>query len=348
MNNTKAQLIIRNINEINDEINSFKKTMDSETLFDKLSVVTGVFSNEIPEIQSNLLFREGTETRDAETVVGLLEKYLADNDIEYTEKETENEIYKKFWKSFLLWFEKELVDLDLIQDKFVSWSNWDGGTNYLTIDYDNEYILYTGENYPDSLKRDEGDIVEIKKFIEMAYTHWIKDDAESHYKFTILVNNRLQMFKLPYKLQNGKVVDQGYKSSYFVGKIKDYKMFERKIQYAEKMILSKNLMDKKTALDAIIDSLQYLISMQPGKRGEQYGKLASSVNSDNYSKIYSVIKTELGEIMKISNEYFDIRHNDYLNKAKEKRESLNDSQFIEYLYNRSYALLYLLRLKDSK
>lgn len=107
MNNTKAQLIIRNINEINDEINSFKKTMDSETLFDKLSVVTGVFSNEIPEIQSNLLFREGTETRDAETVVGLLEKYLADNDIEYTEKETENEIYKKFWKSFLLWFEKE-------------------------------------------------------------------------------------------------------------------------------------------------------------------------------------------------------------------------------------------------
>ena len=54
MNNTKAQLIIRNINEINDEINSFKKTMDSETLFDKLSVVTGVFSNEIPEIQSNL------------------------------------------------------------------------------------------------------------------------------------------------------------------------------------------------------------------------------------------------------------------------------------------------------
>lgn len=268
--------------------------MDSETLFKKLYVVTGVFSNEIPEIQSNLLFREGTETRDAETVVGLLEKYLADNDIEYTEKETENELYKKFWKSFLLWFEKELVDLDLIQDKFVSWSNWNGGTNHLTIDYDNEYILYTGENYPDSLKRNEGDIVEIKKFIEMAYTHWIKDDAESHYKFTIQVNNRLQMFKLPYKLQNGKVVDQGYKSSYFVGKIKNYKMFERKIQYAEKMILSKNLMDKKTALDAVIDSLQYLISMQSKHKEKQ--ELALTVNSNEYSKVYSVIKTELGEV----------------------------------------------------
>ena len=35
-----------------------------------------------------------------------------------------------------------------------------------------------------------------------------------------------------------------------------------------------------------------------------------------------------------------LRHNDYLNAAKEKREALNDSQFIEYLYNRAYAMLY--------
>lgn len=52
--------------------------------------------------------------------------------------------------------------------------------------------------------------------------------------------------------------------------------------------------------------------------------------------------------MKLSNEYFDIRHNEYLNKAKEKREALEDLQFIEYLYNRVYALLYLLRLKVNK
>lgn len=40
------------------------------------------------------------------------------------------------------------------------------------------------------------------------------------------------------------------------------------------------------------------------------------------------------------------RYNDYLNAAKEKREPLNDSQFIEYLYNRAYSILYLLRLKS--
>ena len=50
----------------------------------------------------------------------------------------------------------------------------------------------------------------------------------------------------------------------------------------------------------------------------------------------------LDELMKLSNEYFDVRHNDYLNAAKGKREALNDSQFIEYLYNRAYAMLYLL------
>lgn len=51
--------------------------------------------------------------------------------------------------------------------------------------------------------------------------------------------------------------------------------------------------------------------------------------------------------MKLANEYFDIRHNEYLNKAKEKREALDDLQFIEYLYNRTYALLYFLRLKSK-
>ena len=32
---------------------------------------------------------------------------------------------------------------------------------------------------------------------------------------------------------------------------------------------------------------------------------------------------------------------------RKKREALNDSQFIEYLYNRAYAMLYLLRLKHK-
>lgn len=99
-------------------------------------------------------------------------------------------------------------------------------------------------------------------------------------------------------------------------------------------------------MDFIIDALQYIVSIQDGNdKDKKCSALASSVNSDRNTKVYAVIKQEIKELMKLSNEYFDIRHNDYLNDAKEKREPLNDSQFIEYLYNRAYALLYLLRLK---
>ena len=61
-----------------------------------------------------------------------------------------------------------------------------------------------------------------------------------------------------------------------------------------------------------------------------------------------MIHNELDEINKIINEYFDVRHNEYLNKAKQKREVLNDKDFIEYLYNRIYSLLFLLRIKCNK
>lgn len=106
-------------------------------------------------------------------------------------------------------------------------------------------------------------------------------------------------------------------------------------------------MEKKSALDFFIDVLQYMISTQDGKRDKQYGALAKFVKDDNNSKVYAVVKREIDELMKISNEYFDIRHNDYLNAVKQQREALNDSQFIEYLYNRAYSLLYWLRLKSG-
>ena len=94
--------------------------------------------------------------------------------------------------------------------------------------------------------------------------------------------------------------------------------------------------------------IKYLISTQGDSRNEQYKTLALSVSDNMDGKVYAVVKKELEELMKLSNEYFDVRHNDYLNEAKEKREALNDSLFIEYLYNRAYAMLYLLRLKHKE
>ena len=245
-----------------------------------------------------------------------------------------------------MWFETELINLDLLKDKYLRWDNWDGGTWYLELDYDYEFKLYRGIGYPDSLKNNMGDMSDIKNFIEIAYKYWIKNDGKSHYDFTVEINERLKIFKLPYRLQNGILLKQGYKSTYGIDKILNYRMFERKIRFSEDMINSNELMEKKSALDFLIDALQYLISTQECNINSQYSHLDLSVNKDTNSKVYAVVKNELNELMKLSNEYFDIRHNDYLNGAKQQREALNDSQFVEYLYNRAYALLYLLRLKQ--
>ena len=149
-------------------------------------------------------------------------------------------------------------------------------------------------------------------------------------------------------LENGRLIQEGYKTSYYLDKILNYSMFERKIRYSEEMITSREYLDKKSALDYIIDALQFILSVQDSEKVILKYKLAAkSVNEDENSKVYAVVKAEIEEIMKISNEYFDIRHNEYLNKAKQAREPIQDLAFIEYLYNRAYALLYLLRIKTD-
>lgn len=347
MNSAKEKLVKDYIKQLRDAVTGDVISNGQSDIFDLVIEVANVFQIDIPEIQSSIIIRTGTETRDVNTTIALLKLYLANNGIEYNDEDVEeNREIKRFWASFILWFETELVNMELLQDKYLYWDNLNGGTWYLNLDYDHEFNLYRGISYPDSLKNNTGDMTEIKSFIEIAYKYWIKKDGKSHYDFTIEVNERLKIFKLPYRLQNGLLLKQGYKTTFGIDKILNYRMFERKIRFSEDMINSNDMLEKKSALDFLIDSLQYLISIQEGNRTKQYSALAQSVNIDTNTKVYSVVKNELEELMKMSNEFFDIRHNDYLNGAKQQREALNDSQFIEYLYNRAYALLYLLRLKQ--
>ena len=206
----------------------------------------------------------------------------------------------------------------------------------LGIDFEKEYRLHYGIAYPDILKLELPQIEDIKMFIELAFHEWII--FEKRYDFTVMVNKRLSRFLIPHRLQNGRLIQEGYKTSYYLDKILNYPMFERKIRYSEEMITSREYLDKKSALDYIIDALQFILSVQDGEKVIQKYKLAAKS---------AVVKAEIEEIMKISNEYFDIRHNEYLNKARQTREPIQDLAFIEYLYNRAYALLYLLRIKTD-
>lgn len=152
LNSIKSQMVIDYITKVNKAISNSMVVVEKEDIFDLLIEIANVFQNEIPEIQSSILLRNGTETRDANTVVGLLKLYLANNNIEYKEDDEENREIKRFWASFILWFETELINLDLLKDKYLRWDNWDGGTWYLELDYDYEFKLYRGIGYPDSLK----------------------------------------------------------------------------------------------------------------------------------------------------------------------------------------------------
>lgn len=262
--------------------------------------------------------------------------------------EVSQENMQKFWKSLSTWYVQPEIAGEYFKENYLDYNIYTESRDFLDIDYEREYMICYGVSYP-HLEQENRKItlVELQDFIEIMYERWIK--PEKHYAFTIEINKKFDKFHLPYKLSSGKVKGKGYKTTETVDVILNYRMFERKIAFSEQMIMSSDMLEKKCALDFIVDALQYYISVQDAQgKDKQYAEAAKTVCEDTNSKIYSVVKREIEEIMKQSNEYFDIRHNDYLNGAKQEREALDDLQFIEYLYNRVYALLYLLRLKVKK
>lgn len=317
------------------EVGSYRYENDLQDIIIEIGTV---FEKEIPELKNAVFLNSDSLNRDISTTKGMLKKFLLENEYKKINK-VDNQL-TKFWTSFKMYFENELPYKDYLKSQFIGYNNWEGGVYYLDIDYNYQYKLHYGIEYTECTT-----INEMKMFIELAFSNWI--ETEKRYDFTKDVNAILKKFKMPFKLQKGKIVKSGYKTTNIDDKIINYAMLERKIQYAEEMILSSETLDKKCALDYIIDSLQYVISIQEGDRiADKYATASKKISSDIDGKVYAVVKNEINELMKISNEYFDIRHNEYLNKAKEKREAITDSIFIEYLYNRAYSLLYILKLKQ--
>lgn len=213
---TKEKLINDYIKKIDMAIDNYNSAIEpDEEIVNLLIEIVNVFENDIPNLQGSLLIRIGTEIRDANTTRAILIKYLADSGIEYKGKGIEENVNeKRFWNSFIHWFETELPGLELLDGKYLRWDNWDGGIWLLDLDYDHEFTLYRGTVYSDSLKNNTGDFNDIKAFIEIAYKYWIINSGECHYKFTIEVNDRFKIFKLPYRLQSGIVIKQGYKTTF--------------------------------------------------------------------------------------------------------------------------------------
>lgn len=297
LNTAEEKIVMGYIDKIDEGVRVFNSGFSSNTeLTDILLEIVNVFSTKIPQLKDALFFKITTEVTDANTARALLIMYLADHGIEFKGKDNEESAsIKRFWSSFITWFENELPQMELLQGDHLEWDNWDGGMWRLCMNYDYEFQLYRGINYPDSLQYNTGNFDDIKTFLEIAYKYWIINEGQKHYQFTIEVNERFRIFKLPYRMQNGIVLKQGYKTTYGIDKIINYSMFERKIRFSENMINSHDLMEKKSALDFIIDALQYIVSIQDGKdnKDKKYVTLASSVNSDQNTKVYAVVKQEI-------------------------------------------------------
>lgn len=268
------------------------------------------------------------------------------NDINSSIVDADN--IKRFWLSFTRWFREVLPGTEILQIHYQDYeANEEDISYYLRIDFEKEYNLHYGINYPNILELELPQIQDIKMFVELAFQEWVSH--EKRYDFTVAVNEKLNRFSIPYRLKGGRLIQERHRTSYCIENIWDYSMFERKIRYSEEKIMSHEYLDKKSALDNIVDALQFLLSVQDGESTTQKCRSAAkSVNGDENSKVYAVVKAQIEDIMKISNEFFDIRHNEYLNKAKQTREPLRALVVIEYLYNRVYALLYLLRIKTDR
>ena len=257
----------------------------------------------------------------------------------------------RFWTAFREWMFAELTSADLLCTQYIEYDNWNGGTYYLNLDFDSLCRMYFGVPYSNQYEdKDHCAFVDIKSLIELFYRELIQ--AQKRYRFTVEVNRMLSRFSMPYELKSGKLIKKGYKTSQKNVPIINFQMLESKIQWSEERILGSNWLDKHTALNYITDALQYLLSLINGLSnqeltGKSIKQKSALIATDNEnSKMYSVLIREVNEIQQIVNEFFDIRHNEYLSAStKKEREPLKDSMFIEYLYNRIYGLLFFLKGK---
>lgn len=271
-----------------------------------------------------------------------------------TEQELKTKL-NRFWIALNEWLIDEAEDPAILYKKQYHQNYQDFGIWYVhaEVDLDKEYRGYYGKNF-EEINIENISFEKLKEFVEL-YFYNVVEIQQGRLSFTVQVNKLLHRFQLPYTMKNGKLGNPKYKTTEHINEKINYEQFERKIQYAEEMILHNDFIDKHCALCYITDAFDYFISLfenEKEKSGKLYGVVAQSVDSNINSHVYEIVKKEITLIKTMTNDYFDVRHNEETSNRKNhqevKREILNDSIFVEYLYNRINSLLYLLRIKKDR
>ena len=213
------------------------------------------------------------------------------------------------------------------------------------LNYQHEYKLYYGKDYPLSLEYELADFQDVVEFVEIAYARWI--DQSKRYEYTVYVNKLFSSNSLPYNLSYGKIRYKGYASIENNKQIINQMMFENKLYHSEKMIMSNIKEDKLSAVKLIFDCLEYLESNQPSENNRRE-KLAKSASVNPDSRMIGIMKNELKDLYQMANDDFDIRHNSEKSSHSKNREVLEDLADIEYIYNRAHATVQMLAIKAKR
>lgn len=338
MRNEKANMIIQYINRLYAEIkeynNDYYEFKSKNDFYIVLREICRVFEEELPKLSEKLIWKDGYE--DANIAVAVLKKYLIDNDM--VEQMDLNIL--KFWHRFSTWYDTEVYSHKFLKPEYLV-EDINSCEPIPSINYNQEYMLHYGIDFPLSLEYEIYDFQDIVQFIEIVFDEWIVPDKR--YEYTVYVNRLFTESSLPYQLKSGKVHYKGYVTSNS-NVILNKKMFEDKLEQSRKLVLSQDKQNKKLALKLIVDCLEYLESIQP-EQSRKRDQLAETVSANADSKLVSVLKNEINTLFNIANNYFDIRHNKRNNNQGEVREVLDDPRDIEYIYNRMYATVQLLSSK---
>lgn len=89
----RKEFIQTYLTQLDKEINDYNECNSDESyLFDKIFEIKGIFSQEFPELDKELMFNNGTALRDAKIVRGLLNKALIDNSFVENSAINQNEV----------------------------------------------------------------------------------------------------------------------------------------------------------------------------------------------------------------------------------------------------------------
>jgi len=151
MDKQKKEFIQKYINQLQEELDSFYEgNTDESSVFDVIFEIKGVFAADFPDLDSNLSFNNGSATRDAKIVLGLLNKALIEDSIA---DDTESEQFEETMNDLRLSFE---------------------GIKTTINDYTKEGLI---TNYLNQLSKaiEKQDIKNIKKLINLVYDWYSRE-----------------------------------------------------------------------------------------------------------------------------------------------------------------------------